>query len=214
MNRISAVYAIRNIKNGKMYIGQSVNIASRWAHHKSDLKAGRSGNKYLQREYDAYGADKFEYLILEECEESELFEKEKYYVEKYETTSRDSGYNIKNGGKYEGVYGSDNGMFGRKHREGTLKIIREKAIGRKGYWEGKHITEQMRRNLSEKRYESPTSRSRKILCVTTGEVFDMLILAKRKYGLSGNVSANEICNKRKTYGKLPDGTPLVWRYAD
>lgn len=208
---ISAVYFIKNIENGKMYIGQSKSVCQRWAEHRSTLKRGVNGNKYLQSEYDLYGCDAFVYGILEECDQEILYEKEKEYVELFGTTNRDAGYNIKNGGLHEGVYGSDNGMYSRKHRDESKLLMSKRAKERQAPWLGKHLPDYMKRNIGKHNSEVPNSRSKTILCVTTGEVFDMFSKAKRKYGIKGNISVEEICLKRKTYGKLSDGTPLEWK---
>lgn len=63
------IYAIKNNANGKIYIGQSTNVKDRLWHHKSALKNNRHENSYLQNSYNKYGADCFEFVVIEECEE-------------------------------------------------------------------------------------------------------------------------------------------------
>lgn len=48
---MTGIYRIRNIKNGKIYIGQSVDISHRWACHLYDLRNNRHANPHLQRAY-------------------------------------------------------------------------------------------------------------------------------------------------------------------
>ena len=43
------IYKIINTENGKIYIGQSINISHRWNCHKYDLKNKRHKNLHLQR---------------------------------------------------------------------------------------------------------------------------------------------------------------------
>jgi group I intron endonuclease len=91
------VYQIRNLVNNKIYIGSSKNHKKRQARHLRDLRSGEHHCIYLQRAYDKYGIDNFIFEILEECLESELFEKEEFWIEKLSPE-----YNI------GGVCGGDN----------------------------------------------------------------------------------------------------------
>ncbi|AZD86502.1 hypothetical protein C4K14_3678 [Pseudomonas chlororaphis subsp. aureofaciens] len=63
----SGVYAIRNIRNGKVYIGSSVNLASRIKSHASRMKNGVGKNKYLQADWDSHGPDAFSVEVLVYC---------------------------------------------------------------------------------------------------------------------------------------------------
>lgn len=76
----SGIYMIRNLCNQKVYIGQSVDVQDRLAHHKSSLKHDRHENSYLQRAYNKYGVDGFEFVVLEYCAEDQLDERERYYI--------------------------------------------------------------------------------------------------------------------------------------
>lgn len=73
------IYELYCKDNDKSYIGLSSDIKNRWYHHKSMLRLGKHDNIHVQRVYDKYGPDAFEYSILEECEEQRLEEKEKYW---------------------------------------------------------------------------------------------------------------------------------------
>ena len=83
---------IKNNINNKSYIGQSINIENRWTHHKSELNNNRHINDYLQNAWNKYGEDNFSFIVIEECKESELNEKEIYYINKY--NSMNNGYNL------------------------------------------------------------------------------------------------------------------------
>ena len=60
MNKITGIYMILNHTNDKIYIGQSIDIKTRWKQHKSNLNCNRHENKHLQSAWDKYGKDKFE----------------------------------------------------------------------------------------------------------------------------------------------------------
>lgn len=64
--------------NGKVYIGQSVNIKRRWNQHKYQKL-----DTILSRSFKKYGFENHTFEILCECEISELNEKERYYQEYY-----------------------------------------------------------------------------------------------------------------------------------
>lgn len=58
------VYVIRCNANNKFYIGVSKDIESRWREHRSDLKNNKHHCIRLQRCYNKYGKNSFEYLTV------------------------------------------------------------------------------------------------------------------------------------------------------
>lgn len=59
--------------------------------------------------------------------------------------------------------------------------------------------------------------TRKVVCVTTGEIFEQIKIAGEKYGLKNPYGICEVCSvtgKKKSAGRLPDGTFLKWMYYD
>jgi|SaaInlV_150m_DNA_4_1039716.scaffolds.fasta_scaffold00340_3 group I intron endonuclease len=92
---IIGVYKISNTlcPEGKYYIGYSCNINRRWGIHKSTLRGGYHCNIRMQRAYEKYGSDCFDYEILQECEtEEEAKNVELSYLE--DLTIRDKLYNL------------------------------------------------------------------------------------------------------------------------
>ena len=77
------IYKILNLKNNKVYIGSSKNIFSRWKEHKKSLRKGSHHNQHLQNSYNKHGCFSFQYIIEEECNESELLVKEELHLSKY-----------------------------------------------------------------------------------------------------------------------------------
>lgn len=94
---MTGIYAIMNLHNKKLYIGQSIDIESRWKQHFSELRRGTHHNRYLQAAYNKYGADSFVVAILELCDKAKLNEREAYWVAK-ENSYGDGGYNLSAGG--------------------------------------------------------------------------------------------------------------------
>lgn len=91
------IYCIENKVSGKKYIGQSIDIEKRWYNHINALELNYHGNIHLQRAWNKYGADNFDFYILELCTSEQLDEREVYYITKFDTFK--SGYNRTSGGK-------------------------------------------------------------------------------------------------------------------
>jgi group I intron endonuclease len=91
----SGVYGIVNKTNGKQYIGSSVNIEIRWQQHKHDLARGLHHSRHLQRAWDKYGGDNFDFVILELTGQTrlELLEAEQKWLDKIEGVYTQNGYN-------------------------------------------------------------------------------------------------------------------------
>lgn len=93
------IYKITNQLNGKVYIGQSINIEHRWKEHIQEAKNGIR-NYALYNAMRKYGIENFSFEIIEECSEKELDEKEVYYIKEY--NSYYDGYNSTLGGQGKG----------------------------------------------------------------------------------------------------------------
>lgn len=65
----SGVYCIKCTVPGRSfgmpYVGSSVKIAKRWSGHRRDLDLGKHCNRHLQNAWNRYGADAFEWSVLE-----------------------------------------------------------------------------------------------------------------------------------------------------
>lgn len=139
------IYCIRNIKNDKVYIGSSNNLQRRLRDHKSELNKGIHANDHLQKSWQHYGEDCFEFLVLEYCQETELLQREDFYMQKYSSLNPDRGYNL---------LSADRAIFSdstkqklseigkRPCSEETKRKISEANKGRK-------FTEEHRKKLSE-----------------------------------------------------------------
>ena len=92
------IYKIQNKVTNKVYIGKSVNIEKRWIQHRCHLNNNVHANDYLQKAWNKYGENGFNFSVLCECEESALDEKEIYYINLYKATDRSHGYNLREGG--------------------------------------------------------------------------------------------------------------------
>lgn len=96
MKKIVGIYAIKNQANGKVYIGQSVDIARRWRDHLNELKQNKHRNSHLQSAFLMYGVEAFTFEIIEECSREMLDELEHFYIREF--NSLKNGYNQESGG--------------------------------------------------------------------------------------------------------------------
>lgn len=100
----AGVFQIKNLKNGRVFLGSSMNLEGPINAHRFTLKIGSHVNEALQEEYNAFGADAFVFEILEEVKwtddpnfspEDELTLLEQIWAEKLQPFG-ERGYN-KNG---------------------------------------------------------------------------------------------------------------------
>lgn len=87
----SGIYKITNLKNGKVYIGQSENIFIRRKQHFSALDYGHHDNKQMQSDYSKQRGRGFHWEVVEYCSIDKLNEREKYWIDFYHAV--ESGYN-------------------------------------------------------------------------------------------------------------------------
>ena len=103
------IYSITNNVNGKQYIGKTSkdNPYDRWKEHINYSKAKENTVAYssihtmpIIRALRKYGSSNFKFRVIEECAADNIDEREKHYIEKYNTCDG-VGYNCTYGG--EGV---------------------------------------------------------------------------------------------------------------
>jgi hypothetical protein len=63
--RPAGVYQIRNTASGKSFVGASVNLPAILNRHRSELRAGGHRNRELQKDWDEFGAEAFEFEVLD-----------------------------------------------------------------------------------------------------------------------------------------------------
>lgn len=97
------IYKFTNKITNESYIGQSINLESRYKTHKKQHN-NKNHPSYNTKFYIAlrkYGFDNFTYEILEQnnnLTREKLNDLEKYYIKKYDTYR--NGYNMNQGGNY------------------------------------------------------------------------------------------------------------------
>ena len=145
------IYQIVNTKNNKRYVGQSVDLEDRLAHHRNSLVRGYHDNKHLLRSWNKYGANAFRFETLLTCSVEHLtfFEQDAYDF-------------------FESIYGCYNeGPFldspsrGKKPSKETLRNMSKAKAGKNHPFWGKfgedsanwgsrwNLTEETKRKMSK-----------------------------------------------------------------
>lgn len=110
MNTYS-VYCHTHKETGKRYVGMTHDIPRRW---RSNGVEYRSKQCAFGDAISEYGWDAFEHEVLESgLTEEEACEREKYYINLYDTRTPEHGYNVAEGGLDENI-----GMFYIEHPKG------------------------------------------------------------------------------------------------
>jgi len=133
---ISGVYKIICLPTGKIYIGSSVNIFDRWTIHKSGLRNNKHYNPHLQKAWNKYKENNFNFEIIEKVDNNFLTEKENFWIEKFNSRNNKYGFNIAKPGDIR--HRTNPGMTGRSHSEKSKLKMSLARIGRVGY---KHTQE-------------------------------------------------------------------------
>ena len=149
--------------SGKRYIGQTcTNPKVRWGAGSGYVKC-----PYIHRAIEKYGWENFSHDILIVCHTKKMCDLlEKKLIAFFDTTNRDKGYNIANGGKGPTgvpwteehkkrhsmlVSGSGNGMYGRRHTAEARAAMSKKLTGRKLSQEDRELKASYLRKANEKR---------------------------------------------------------------
>ena len=95
--KVCGIYKITNLLNKKVYIGQSVDVKTRWSNHiKASLGIDSIAHSKVHDAMAQDGVWNFTFELLEKCDKSMLNEREKYYIGFYQSNLY--GYNLTKGG--------------------------------------------------------------------------------------------------------------------
>lgn len=120
----TGVYQILNKINGYKYVGSaSLSFDKRFSQHRHHLSKKTHHNRRLQNSYNKYGADTFEYSILQYCPSDICVKKEQWFIDVLNPE-----FNISK---------TASSCLGVKHTKEVIEANRQRALGRKASEETK-----------------------------------------------------------------------------
>ena len=210
------IYEITNIINGHVYRGQtSRSFRIRFLEHCHDLKTGDDSPR-LQKAFDKYGSDAFEFHILKICNIDDLDCEEERLISEARALGEDCCYNIAQGGKGtrgeancffgQNHSGENNGFFGRKHSEESKKSMSEtkKQMAK----ENEQYHQQLIDKAKLATKKSAEVRSRKVICIDTGKIYNSIKEAAEDTGAIASKIVLVCSGKRMHAGGYS------WMYID
>ena len=148
---ISGIYKIVNKVNGKYYVGSSKDIKNRWSSHKKELNGNYHHSYHLQRAWNMYGSDNFEFIVIEEIIPEKILEVEQGYLD-IAKNEKEKVYNA--------VFKAGGGNFGEETNKKISQIMR----GKPSRMKGKHHTEETKKLMSEVRTGThPSEETKKLM---------------------------------------------------
>lgn len=194
MRRCSGIYQIRNIVNGNLYIGQSINLDNRRRGHFESLRKGNHHNTVLQKAFNKYGEQNllFEILIYLDADKEILTLFEQRFMDILKPI-----YNLcPTAGSYLGYH----------HTAETRKKIGKIGKGRPAWNKGIHTKGKLHTEESKQKM-------RNIFKNRTEETFKKISQSKIEWHKTHQEQWKEVCEKMantkaKVYPGViaPDGT--------
>ena len=201
------VYKITNNINGKIYIGMTGNLKSRWecngVHYRPPLQS--ENHRPFWNAIQKYGWDNFnKEILVSGLTKEEAFDKEKEMIKRFNTTNKNIGYNLSPGGNGGVVYQvHPKGMLGKSHS--IENNIRQKIFmsdksnnpmyNGKTVWgvthphpkgmKGKRHTDEKRKQISETLKSKGHAKKRVKAILPSGKmvIFDSLNACCKELGL-------------------------------
>lgn len=175
------IYKIVCKTNNKEYYGRSQEIDKRFRAHKNMLRKNEHRNMFLQEDWNRYGEEDFEFIIIHEFDSlEESINKEQYYIDK----NIGIGYNIGNSKD-----GGDR-MTHNPRKEETRKLKSQVFSGKGDPMYGREKTQKMIDSVKE-------ANSKKVS--VEGVIYSSVTEAAEAYGLKLNTTCYRLKAKTKTY---------------
>lgn len=150
MEHISGIYLITNLITQEKYVGQSIDVATRWQQHQNTAQNVKEQAKIYQAMRE-YGIENFSCRLLEACPKEQLDEKEIYWIDYYD--SFNNGYNMTRGGQ---------GSYGWKYDPEKIRALWDKGYNIKEIMQELGCSQQLisERLKGYKDYNNETARAR------------------------------------------------------
>ena len=215
------IYKIVNKINGKVYIGQTgENFQRRYLFHNWKLCNNIHDNQHLQKSWNKYGKDNFQFEIVEELKDSSMLnDREIYWIKYY----RENGncYNIQDGGQPKCLHH----YISAESRKHVGEINRQRMLGTKLSEETKHKMSESRKGKRVYRHNDLLSdeqaRQIKQMLVDGYSTYEIRIQLDIPYkAVNGILSSNTYSsikvdgwNEFRQNRKMSKGKPIGNRHA-
>ena len=114
----SVIYRIRNIIDGKFYVGSTINQRERFRTHRTKLRAGNHHTKHLQNAWRKYGEEAFVFEVVEEVARVEdLQAAEDRWLAKHVGTPQCYNAGLRSGAPWRGAPKETHPCYGRVKNE-------------------------------------------------------------------------------------------------
>lgn len=91
----AGIYAILQKGTSRHYVGSSLDVSARWSAHRHMLRKGAHHSPHLQRAWDRYGQDAFEFVLLEKVDDPALLvERESWWIAEKGAADPKAGFNV------------------------------------------------------------------------------------------------------------------------
>ena len=232
----AGIYQLRNLVNGKVYIGSSIDLKRRKVDHFKMLRGNKHYNPKLQNAYNKYGEENIVFEIIEYVSSENLLKREQYYIDTLNVVNE--GYNIAPiaGNRLNCKCSEEtkeklrNKRLGTHHTEEAKNLMREyrkqnTTIGEKNGMYGKKHTEETRnkmrlaqkgRNLgkhhteeSKRLISDKCQTKKKVRCIEEGITFNSVTDAAKYFNSKYTSHISECCK-----GKIKTYLGYHWEYVN
>lgn len=178
--------------SGLIYIGQTINFNKRMSGYK---KRGAKSQTALNNSLNKYGIDNHIIEILEEVDVNDLFEKEIFYINKFDSVK--NGLNIHKGGKGGRTWQDSD------KREDVINLLKQ----RKGnlnpnfgnhFKHSEETKEKMRLNNKTPK-GSLNFKAKSYICIETNEIFGTIKEIAIKYNVTDSAIIISFKKKNNTF---------------
>ena len=173
--------------SGKIYVGQSTNIEERWKDYHYECNINTQIRIY--NSIKKYGIDNHFHEILEECEESELNNRERYYQDLYDVTGK-QGLNCRLT-KSDDRSGKMSEETRLKMSESRKEMFKEGRLENVSFFKDKKHSEETKLKMSisqinrfkrekdnniisNKQKRGLHKDAKKVICTKTGKIWDCI----------------------------------------